>query len=126
MSENLNTVMSNVSKILMNNIQMGLSYEGWSDEFSYKKIKEKYTNIKEELKDIVGDITALSLEELKELGFSKWSEESELQLIPLWAFDLIPDGTELESISGNKAVKGKGEIDLDVRFGCIAWGFKPV
>lgn len=125
MSENLNTVMTNVSKILMSNIQMGINYEGWSDEFSYKEIREKYANIKEELKDIIGDVTTLSLEELKELGFSKWSEESGLRLIPLWAFDLIPDGAELESIGGEKAVKGKDEIDLDARFGCIAWGLKP-
>lgn len=122
MSKNLTLVMRNVGKILMNKIQMGLSYENWSDEFSYKEIKESYSNIKNQLKEIIGDITALSVEELKELGFKKWDEESELYLIPLWAFDLIPDGTVLECISGERVIKGKDEIDLDVRFGCIAYG----
>lgn len=125
MSKNLTSVMRNVGKILMNKIQMGLSYENWSNEFSYKEVKESYANIKEQLSEIIGDITELSADELKELGFKKWEEESELYLIPLWAFDLIPDGTELESINGDKAIKGKDEIDLEVRFGCIAWGFEP-
>jgi hypothetical protein len=122
MSKNLSVVMKNVGKVLMNNIQMGLSYDEWSDEFSYKEIKDRYSKVKEELNGIIGDITAMSAEELKELGFTKWDEESEIHLIPLWAFDLIPDGTELESIDGDKVTKGKDEIDLDVRFGCIAWG----
>lgn len=125
MSKNLTSVMRNVGKILMNKIQMGLSYENWSDELSYKEVKESYANIKEQLSEIIGDITELSVDELKELGFKKWEEESELYLIPLWAFDLIPDGTVLESISDERAIKGKDEIDLDVRIGCIAWGFEP-
>ncbi len=124
MSKNLTLAMRNISKNLMNSIQMGVSYE-WSDEFSYKKVKESYANIKEQLSEIIGDITELSEDELRELGFTKWEEESELYLMPLWAFDLIPDGTELKDIFGNKAIKGKDEIDLDVRFGCIAWGFEP-
>jgi len=124
MSKSLTLIMRGVCKNLMNCIQMGLSYENWSDEFSYKEIKESYLNIKNLLKEIIGDITTLSKEELKELGFAKWEEERELYLIPLWAFDLIPDGTELESISGDKIIKGKDEIDLDVRFGCIAYGLK--
>jgi hypothetical protein len=124
MSKNFTVVMKNVGNVLMNNIQMGLFYEQWSDEFSYDEIKERYAKVKEELKGIIGDVTALSVDELKELGFKKWDEESNLFLIPLWVFDLIPDGTELESISGGKAIKGLVDIDLDVRFGCIAWGLQ--
>ncbi|NLD21661.1 MAG: hypothetical protein GX664_04145 [Bacteroidales bacterium] len=125
MNKNLTVVMRNVGKILMNRVQMGISYESWSDELSYREIKTSYLIIKEQLRELIGDITELSADELEELGFKKWEEESELYLIPLWAFDLIPDGTELECIDGDKAIKGKDEIDLGTLFGCIAWGFKP-
>jgi len=114
MSKNLTTVMKDIGLTLMSTL-----------EYSYEEIKEEHSKIKETLKAIIGDITELSVDELKELGFKKWEEESELYLIPLWAFDLIPDGTVLESISGERAIKGKDEIDLDVRIGCIAWGFEP-
>lgn len=125
MNKNLTVVMRNVARILMNSVQAGITYyEKRSDEFSYKEIKESYLNIKEHLSVILGDITKLSKEELNILGFEKWEEERDLYLIPLWAFDLIPDGTELESIGGDKVIKGKDEIDLDVRFGCIAYGLK--
>lgn len=124
MSKNLTPVLANVAKNLMNTIQMGVSYKGWSDEFSYSEVKDDYHNIKEQLKAIVGNVTALTVEELRELGFMLWDDETEekLFLVPLWAFDLIADGTELISISGDKVVKGSDEIDLDVRFGCIAYG----
>lgn len=123
MNNSLTVVMRNVARILMKSVQTGITYEKWSDEFSYKEIKESDLSIKEHLSVILGDITKLSKEELNILGFEKW-EERDLYLIPLWAFDLIPDGTELESIGGDKVIKGKDEIDLDVRFGCIAYGLK--
>lgn len=37
-------------------------------------------------------------------------------------FHKLPDGTELVSINGFKAVKGKDPIDQDTRFGYIAYG----
>lgn len=39
-------------------------------------------------------------------------------------FEQLPDGTELICIDGDIAIKGKDEIDLDTRFGHIAWGVK--
>lgn len=126
MNEDYKMIMKNVGKQLMNTIQMGLTYESWSKEFSYKEVIENYQNIKEQMKEIVGDITKLSVDELKDLGFFLWSNEKEdlsnLYLIPLWAFDLVPDGTTLTSIEGETAIKGQDSIDLDVRFGCIAYG----
>ena len=37
-------------------------------------------------------------------------------------FDQLPDGIELTSVTGNKAVKGNDYIDLDKRFNHIAYG----
>ena len=52
----------------------------------------------------------------------RWDEDND----PLWLltpeeFNLLPDGLELESISGSKSIKGKDIIDDDTRFGCIAY-----
>lgn len=121
MKRELTKNMGSVANILMTKIQAGFSYN-WSDAFSYIEIHNKYKEIKEEMREIIGDITTLTVDELSELGFQKWSEEGALYLIPLWIYDLIPDGTELTSINGIKKRKGSQHIDLDIRFGCIAYG----
>jgi hypothetical protein len=38
------------------------------------------------------------------------------------SFAALPDGTVLISIQGEEKVKGRDDIDLDTRFGRIAWG----
>lgn len=118
--------MRNVAVQLMNTVQMGIEYSpNWTKDFSYNEILDLQKSIKSQIPQIIGKhITDLSKEELIELGFKKWDEDMpDLLLIPLWIYDLIPDGTELTSISNTKSIKGKDEIDLDVRFGCIAYGF---
>lgn len=55
---------------------------------------------------------------------NKWDNAPD----PLWLltpdeFARVPDGATLICISGKTAVKGVDYIDLDCRFGCIAWGF---
>ncbi len=37
-------------------------------------------------------------------------------------FDKLPDGIELKCIDGTFKVKGRDEIDMDTRFGYIAYG----
>jgi hypothetical protein len=115
--------MGAVALQMMNITAQGIQY-GWSTEFSYSEIKERYEDIKSQLGDLLGDITELSGEELNILGFKLWDEESGVYLAPLWAYDLIPDGTVLTSIDGDTLVKGEDDIDFDVRFGCLAYGIK--
>lgn len=120
-------IMTNVAIQLLNTRQMGISYApNWSEEFSRKELSEKFINLTEQLAKIIeeiGGITKLSAEDLASLGFKKWDEDMpNLRLIPIWAYDLIPDGTELTSISGDTIIKQGNNVDLDVRFGCIAWG----
>ena len=55
----------------------------------------------------------------------KWDDEKD----PLWLitpeeFELLPDGLELECISGHKMIKGKDYFDDDTRFGCLAYGIR--
>lgn len=124
MNEKLNNVIVHEFNLLMSTIQMGISYEQWSNEYSYEEILRRYSKIKEKLKELLGDITKLDVSQLEQLGFKKWDNESGLYLIPLWIYNLIPDGTELVSINNTKVIKGIDPIDLDVRFGCISFGIK--
>jgi hypothetical protein len=107
---------------VVNNVAMTEEYKRWSDEFSRKETIKSLKRVQEEFKKV--DFTELSEDELRDLGFSKWSEEElpGVWLVPLYLYPCIPDGTELTSIFGEKAVKGTDEIDNDVRFGCLAYG----
>ena len=110
-------------KLAMNKIATFAKYN-WSGDFIISESKEFLNKFKEYFEKEKIDILKISIEDLEMLGFSKW-DENELMLIPLWCFDLIPDGTELISISGDKKIKGKDEIDLDIRLRRTAYGFYP-
>jgi hypothetical protein len=108
------------------------AYEGWSDTFARQEVREVWRSEGSKLQITIAQLKKLSAEELISLGFNLWDDGH--RLIPLWAFNFITDGEELVSISGdtrrkNSAVTAAREYehpeytDLDVRFGCIAWGF---
>lgn len=97
-------------------------YESWSDEFRLKSLREAYKNFIEFLSNRI-DFNSLTREEAKELRFCRWDDDSDLYLIPLYLVPAIPVGTELTTISGEKVVyEGVDSIDLDTRFGCLAYG----
>lgn len=117
------TMMQNVGVHFLNIVQMGISY-GWSEKLIHQEISDGYDSIRQQFKDRIKNIGELTADELKDLGFSKWSNESDLYLIPIWFYDFIPDGIELTSISGEKAVKGQDYVDMDTRFGRLAYGIE--
>lgn len=45
-------------------------------------------------------------------------------LITQEQFDKLPDGTALVAIDGEEVVKGSDKIDMDTRFGHLAFGVK--
>ena len=53
----------------------------------------------------------------------KWDDN--LYLFTPEEFKKLPDGTVLTSISNDVATKGVDEIDMDTRFGLLAWGVRP-
>lgn len=53
-----------------------------------------------------------------------WSEDTNLWLFTPAEFALLPDGFEVETINGDKLVKGKDYCDDDVRFGVLAYGVR--
>ena len=113
-----------VSNILLsyaNSIAPTVYYDNWSDKFSRQEVKEQTEKMIEKLKKYV-NISEITQNEAIELGFMKWSDDSDLFLIPLWLISIIPIGTHLESILGNKIIYDGNNIDLDIRGGCIAFG----
>lgn len=51
-------------------------------------------------------------------------EKDSLWLFTIAEYEKLPDGVKLESIVGKTVVKGLDYIDLDVRFGHIAFGVR--
>lgn len=48
-----------------------------------------------------------------------------VRLIPLYLYPSLPLGITLTSIGGEEIVFDGSNIDIDTKFGCIAWGIKP-
>lgn len=57
----------------------------------------------------------------------KWnSDPNGLVLFTKEEFDKLPDGMEFTSIGGVTAIKGKDYIDMNTRFGHLAYGVKDI
>ena len=95
----------------------------WSDDFSFKRMKE--------IPDVFSksdyfrkvDPNEMTKEQLLDLGFQKWDEDSGLMLIPLYIYPFLKDEIMCGSISDicSRLIK-VSEIDIDHRFGCLAYG----
>lgn len=95
----------------------------WNDKFARKYATEALDKFVENLK--WEDVVNMTRDELYQLGFGNW-DGGKLLLLPLYLYDLVPDGTTLYSISGRASVKGTDSIDMDTRFGCLAYGIHKV
>ena len=113
-------VVKNYKRMASNLVSEISSYENWSDEFCRKQVKELYAKLVEKFDGV--DFTEFTVEELKQLDFQLWDENT--ILIPVWALDCLIDGTKVVSIDGQEITfdKSKG-LDKDTRFGCTAYGF---
>lgn len=114
-----------VSRRILTTAAMSAAYSHWADDFSRREVRETWDDsgrLPWARRIQIQDLDALSDGDLQRLGFAIWEDGH--WLIPLWAWNYIADGERVISISGNEAIKGSDEIDLDVRGGCIAWGWK--
>ena len=86
------------------------SEEGIEEEISYLQSElDKGHLTKEEFDKRVAD-------EKNTLG---------LRLIPLYLYPSLPVGITLTSINGEEIVFDGSNINIDTRFGYLAWGIKP-
>ena len=70
----------------------------------------------------IEQVRQVPLKDLEELGFRAWSDESDLLLIPIYLVKAF-EGDEIVIDIDNKTAK-VSDVDLDVRYGLIAYGFK--
>ena len=96
-------------------------YKSWSDKTCRQEIIESNKTLSEKYEiDFVG----YTPEQLKSLGLTKWSEEEDLYLLPLWIVPFLKKGLKLKSIDGEEVIVGETDFDCDIRFGCIAYGIE--
>ena len=107
---------------LANQLAESYTYKTWSTEFKVNELENAFKRFYESAKKLELDLNKLTVDELREMRFCKWDDKSDLWLIPLWFVPLLPVGIELTSIFGNKVTYTGDNLDLDVRFGCIAYG----
>ena len=93
-----------------------LRFGKWAND---NDIKEDIDYLEKLLKE-----EKITEEEFKEKK-QKYLNTKGLMLIPLWLFPLLPKGTEVISIFGDKITYDGKNISNDVRMGCIAYGIVP-
>lgn len=95
-------------------------YTNWPDEFKLQSVLQ----VPDDIKNADGyrpvNVTDLSEQEMEELGFGLWDEESKLMLVPVWLLPFLDPDVLLTSISGDTA--SPVDVDNDQRFGCLAYG----
>lgn len=117
-----------IRRMLMNRAAEVMAHKGWGNDFAAKQIR----NFPEELMKQNGGQEFFGLqpadlteEEMLDLGFGRWSEESSMHRIPLWLLPFLADEIEVERLNGKKMVMKKSDMDNDTRFGCLAYGVVP-
>lgn len=73
-------------------------------------------------KEFMGAIEELTLDQLKDMGFCKWNENTNLYLIPGEWYDKIPEGLPVVDVFDKEEIFSKETHGDDVRFGCLAYG----
>lgn len=105
-----------------NKVAETVQYESWSNEFCRKENEVNTHMFLEELNEHINWDT-LTREEARELRFVVYSDDTpNLFLIPLYIVPILPIGTELVSINGNRIIYDGSNVDKDTRYGCLAFG----
>lgn len=96
----------------------------WSEKFCIEELCERFDTYREceEVKNLF-NVSNLTKERALYLRFGYWDKEKypNLMLFPLWFALLLPYGTKVITINGDEVEYTK-DTDLDIRFGCVAFG----
>lgn len=120
MNKTVETIKLIMRKICISSA-MVYHYTDWSNEEKIKEIDSSF-NLDYEGKKFQFDPNTLTKEELIEVGFREWDDN--LMLIPLYLVTYIYPNLMCESINRKKVILVK-DVDLDIRLGCLAYGFYP-
>lgn len=97
--------------------------KSWGNEFCVKSTLDAVTNTKASNQYRPIDPNNLTLNELRELGFGTWDDESNLMLIPLWLAPFLAGrfiGGSINDMTPGELISA--DLDRDNRFGCLAYG----
>lgn len=117
-------VLDNIKSYMANRMGMLAQYKSWDKETAIYGLDQYITDSKNVIPHIE-DIKQLSYDDLKSLGFGVWaarSDKTALVLIPIYLLPWLHKEDEIEEIDGEITTIAKA--DDDVRFGCIAGGFR--
>ena len=123
--EHLNDAWKKVQKQFNEDIDWNTLTESQCKALHFKSWKSK-EDVKEEISCLQSELDKGHL--TKEEFDKKVANEKNtigLRLIPLYLYPSLPIGITLTSIDGEEIVFNGSNIDIDVRFGCLAWGIKP-
>jgi len=118
-------IAKHIRSIIVPRAAASMNYTNWGADFVASQIREIPEMIKKTNWFVPINPADLTEAEMRELGFGKWSKEDPMFLIPLWLFPFLPDEVDCGSISGEKRILKKSEMDNDHRFGCLAYGVVP-
>ncbi|WAW44618.1 hypothetical protein [Klebsiella phage Kp_GWPR59] len=102
-----------------------IAYQSWGDSFTAKNIRDLPTRLYMSPDFEPVDPNDLTLEEMKNLGFRKWSDDSNMMLIPLYLLPYLKDGFRAISISGEEFTFTRDKADNDHRMGLLSFGALP-
>lgn len=103
-----------------------LAVYSWSDDFKMMELRKRLEKCLDSVnKHLDGRLKTLdlTLEEIRVLGFGKWSEKSDNWLVPIWLYSYVNKDVKVKGISGGDYTMET--IGNDQRFGFIAGGIKP-
>lgn len=120
------TLLCDIRQGLANRMIMCHSRKDWSESF----VKSTVDSVVNEYIEYVDgipfrpDINLLSTEQLKSLGFQRWSEDSGVLLVPVWLYQFI-EPTLAISIDDESITLDSTFDSRDSRFGCLSCGIIP-
>lgn len=112
-----------IRSFIINKAAEAMCYESWTPEYCTTNIREIPAKALEKFGPL--NIELLTESQMKELGFGKWDEKSQGNLIPLWLFPFLLEEIVTECIDGEKSILKKSEMDDDHRFGYLAYSVLP-
>lgn len=108
-----------MTKITKEHLKNLFKYLGNAIEFGYSK-EEVYKKLRSDFGE--QDWNGYTKQELKDIGFMGWDEESGLLLAPPILLRMTKIGLELTSISEDTTKFNMEDNFYDVRFGATAYG----